>query len=234
MPDAARILVVEDEPAMRAGLRDNLEFDGYAVDLAADGEEGLRRLLAGRYDLVVLDVMLPKRSGFDVCQAARREGVQTPIILLTAKGEELDRVLGLELGADDYVTKPFSLRELLARIKAVLRRTGTRAAAPAPVGPTDIGRLRVDFRAYTAECDGKAVPMTHLELEVLRYFVEHADAVVTREELLTEVWGYGDDSQPTTRTVDNFVLKLRQKLEADPSQPRHLLTVHGVGYKFIP
>ncbi|MDX1531543.1 MAG: response regulator, partial [Rhodothermales bacterium] len=136
MPDAARILVVEDEPAMRAGLRDNLEFDGYAVDLAADGEEGLRRLLAGRYDLVVLDVMLPKRSGFDVCQAARREGVQTPIILLTAKGEELDRVLGLELGADDYVTKPFSLRELLARIKAVLRRTGTRAAAPAPVGPT--------------------------------------------------------------------------------------------------
>jgi DNA-binding response OmpR family regulator len=224
------LLVVEDEPAMRLGLRDNLEFEGYTVDEAADGEEGLRKLLASTYDLVLLDVMMPRRSGLDVCKLARREGVTTPIILLTAKGEELDKVLGLELGADDYVVKPFSLRELLARIKAVLRRGAP--AASAPDGPVVIGQLAVDFRTHTATRDGADVPMTHLELEVLRYLAAHPHAAVSRDALLSEVWGYED--QPTTRTVDNFVLKLRQKLEPDPSRPRHLLTVHGVGYKLVP
>lgn len=229
--DTARILIVEDEPAMQIGLRDNLEFEGYAVDLAADGDEGLRLLLSASYDLALLDVMLPKRSGFDVCKAARQEGISTPIIMLTAKGQELDKVLGLELGADDYVTKPFSLRELLARIKAVLRR----GAEPAPTsepGTVDIGELAVDFRTHTVTRHGIDVAMTHLELEVLRYLATHPHAVVSRDELLAEVWGY--DDQPTTRTVDNFILKLRQKLEPDPSRPRYLLTVHGVGYKFVP
>jgi DNA-binding response OmpR family regulator len=227
---APHILVVEDEPAMQAGLRDNLEFEGYTVDSAADGDEGLRKLLEGAYDLVLLDVMMPRRSGLDVCKLARREGVTTPIIMLTAKGEELDRVLGLELGADDYVVKPFSLRELLARIKAVLRRRPAPEATP--TGPMRIGRLDVDFRTHTAAREGAEVAMTHLELEVLRYFAERPHTVVSRDDLLSDVWGY--DDQPTTRTVDNFILKLRQKLEPEPSHPHHLLTVHGVGYKLVP
>lgn len=222
------LLIVEDEPHMRQGLRDNLLFEGYDVDLAADGEEGLRKMTERAYDLVILDVMLPRKSGFDVCQEARRQGLQTPIIMLTARGEEVDRVLGLEFGADDYVTKPFSLRELLARIKAVLRR---QHAAPPPAQRLALGRLEVDFGSYEATTDGTPVAMTHLEFEVLRYLHAHAHHTVSREQLLTDVWGY--DDQPTTRTVDNFILKLRQKIEADPAQPRHILTVHGVGYKLI-
>ena len=222
------ILIVEDERAMREGLRDNLEFEGYAVDVAADGETGLQKLRDGRYDLVLLDVMLPRRSGFDVCRTARAEGFATPIIMLTAKGDEVDAVRGLEFGADDYVTKPFGLRELLARVKAMLRRT--RAAGSG--GALAVGRLDVDFDRRRAERDGAPVPMTHLELEVLRYLAARPGAVVSRDELLEEVWGYED--QPTTRTVDNFILKLRQKAEPDPARPRHLLTVHGIGYTFVP
>jgi DNA-binding response OmpR family regulator len=234
MPAPPHILIVEDERPIREGLRDNLEFDGYTVDEAEDGDDGLARMLAGPgsgapYRLVLLDVMMPGRSGFEVLRAARAAGVATPVILLTAKGEEIDTVRGLEFGADDYVTKPFALRELMARVRAVLRRTD---AAPAPPAATVIGRLTVDFAAYTATCDGAPVAMTHLEIEVLRYLVAHAHAVVSRDALLTDVWGY--DAQPTTRTVDNFVLKLRQKIEPDPARPRHLLTVHGVGYKCIP
>ena len=226
MPD---ILIVEDELHMRQGLKDNLVFEGYAVDLAADGDEGLRLMTDRSYDLVILDVMLPRRSGFEVCQEARRQGVSTPIIMLTARSEEVDKVLGLEFGADDYVTKPFSLRELLARIKAVLRR---QQAAPAPAPRLRLGRLTVDFGSYEATTpDAAPVAMTHLEFEVLRYLHEHAHQPVSREQLLTDVWGY--DAQPTTRTVDNFILKLRQKIEPDPAQPRHILTVHGVGYKLV-
>ena len=230
------VLVVEDERPMREGLRDNLEFEGYTVDEAADGDEGLAKMLAGPasaapYSLVLLDVMMPRRSGFEVLREARAAGVLTPVVLLTAKGEEIDAVRGLEFGADDYVTKPFSLRELLARVRAVLRRTAAPAAATA-AGTVAVGRLAVDFAAYTAFCDGVPVAMTHLEVEVLRYLVGRAGAVVSRDALLTDVWGYG--AQPTTRTVDNFVLKLRQKLEPDPARPRHLLTVHGVGYKYVP
>jgi DNA-binding response OmpR family regulator len=181
------------------------------------------------YDLVILDVMLPRKSGFEVCKEARRQGIQTPIIMLTARGEEVDRVLGLEFGADDYVTKPFSLRELLARIKAVLRR---QQVVSSPAQRLAIGCLEVDFGSYEAARDGTPVAMTHLEFEVLRYLHAHAQHTVSREQLLTDVWGY--DDQPTTRTVDNFILKLRQKIEADPANPRHILTVHGVGYKMIP
>ena len=239
MPDPVRILIVEDERAMREALRDNLEFEGYAVDEAADGEAGLAALVdgpagGGAYALALLDVMMPRRSGFEVLRAARAAGVPTPVVLLTAKGEEVDTVRGLEFGADDYVVKPFSLRELLARVRAVLRRA---AASGAAAGPTPVGRLAVDFAAYTAReaagpAAGQPVAMTHLEVEVLSYLVGRAGAVVSRDALLANVWGY--DAQPTTRTVDNFILRLRQKVEPDPARPRHLLTVHGVGYKYVP
>ena len=224
------ILIVDDERPMREGLRDNLEFEGYAVDEAADGDAALSKLTTGDYRLVVLDVMMPGRSGFEVLRAARAAGVTTPVILLTAKAEEFDTVRGLEFGADDYVTKPFALGELLARVKAVLRRAEAAGASPGDV--VEVGRLRVDLASYQATSDGRPVPVTHLEVEVLRHFAARPGAVVSRDELLTEVWGA--DVAPTARTVDNFVLKLRQKAEPDPGQPRHFVTVHGVGYKFLP
>ncbi len=226
-----RILIVEDEPFMQQGLRDNLEFEGYQVDVASDGDAGLASIRKRLYDLVILDVMLPVRSGFDVCREARLEGIRTPIILLTARGEEMDKVRGLELGADDYITKPFSLRELLARVKAVLRRFENGNSTSTNDRVT-IGRLTIDFDTFQAESDGKSVSMTHLEVEVLRYLFNHKNEVVTRADLLTHVWGY--ESQPSTRTVDNFILKLRQKIEVDVASPRHILTVHGIGYKLIP
>ena len=213
---------------MQQGLKDNLEFEGYDVTLADDGQTGLQHMRTQAYDLVLLDVMLPELSGFDVCRQARREGIRTPIIMLTAKGEELDKVRGLELGADDYVTKPFSLRELLARVKAVLRR-GADAGLEAPL---HLGRLTVNFAGYTASCDERPVTMTHLEFEVLKYLYLHRHEPVSREDLLSDVWGY--ENSPTTRTVDNFILKLRQKIEENAAAPRHILTVHGVGYKLVP
>jgi DNA-binding response OmpR family regulator len=225
----ATILVVEDEPAMVRGLKDNLEFEHYNVETVSDGETGLQRILDGNYDLIILDVMLPKLSGFDVCKKAREKGIVTPIIMLTAKGEEIDKVLGLELGADDYLTKPFGLRELLARIKALLRRSeGT-------VGKTGekiiLCGLEIDFTAYTAERDGKPIPMTPKEIDIIKYLWQHRNKTVTRDDLLTSVWGY--DESISTRTVDNFMLKLRQKIEKNPSKPKQLITVHGVGYKLI-
>lgn len=223
------ILIVEDEPSMRLGLKDNLEFEGYTVEEAEDGQAALEKLRDNCYDLVVLDVMLPKVSGFDVCKKARASGVKTPIIMLTAKGEEIDKVLGLELGADDYVTKPFGLRELLARIKALLRRKNEFAASEA--SRITIGRLQMNFAIYEATEDGQPVAMSHKEFEVLRYLWNNQNQVVSRDDLLNEVWGY--DEAPTTRTVDNFILKLRQKVENDPAHPRHIITVHGIGYKLI-
>ena len=223
------ILVVDDERAMREALRDNLELDGYTVELAADGDAALARLLAGPVRLVLLDVMMPRRSGFDVLRAARNAGVAAPIIMLTAKGEEHDAVRGLGLGADDYVTKPFGLGELLARVRAVLRRSESPAAAG---GVIQVGRLRLDLAGYQATVDGEPVAMTHLEAEVLRYLASRPGEAVRRDELLDAVWG--PDVAPTARTVDNFILKLRQKAEHDPAAPRHFLTVHGVGYKLLP
>lgn len=230
-----RILVVEDEPSMQMGLSDNLEFEGYEVAVSSDGQEGLDRILNESFDLVVLDVMLPSMSGFEVCKTVRKKGDSTPIILLTAKGEELDKVRGLELGADDYITKPFSLRELLARIKAVLRRNN-----PSPSQKTssknniiEVGRLKVLTDAYEAFTDEEPIKMSHKEFEIIRYLWEHARQTVSRYDLLENIWGYEED-QPTTRTVDNFIVKLRQKIETNPNDPRHILTVHGVGYKLIP
>lgn len=223
-----RILIVEDEPQMRRGLQENLEFEGYQVDAAADGRSGLQKILEVGYDLVILDIMLPGLSGFDVCKKAREAGIKTPVIMLTAKGEEIDRVLGLELGADDYVTKPFSLRELLARVKAVLRRT---EGAQADRKQVTIGKLQINFATCDAFHDGAPVPMTHKEFEVLKYLWQHQGQTVSRNQLLDDVWGYED--YPTTRTVDNFILKLRKLIEDDPAHPRHILTVHGIGYKLL-
>lgn len=224
------ILIVEDEPKMREGLKDNLSFEGYDVDVTGDGGEGLEKLTEGKYDLALLDVMLPTMSGFDVLRAARERGIATPVIMVTAKGEEIDRVLGLELGADDYVLKPFSLRELLARVKAVLRR---RDAAPVAVEERiTIGALEVNLETYVALRDGKEVQMTAREFEVLKYLWAHRNHNVSRETLLNDVWGY--EAMPTTRTIDNFIVRLRQKIEPDPTHPRHIVTVHGAGYRLIP
>lgn len=224
-----KILIVEDEPNMRLGLKDNLEFEGYEVETAEDGEEGLTKILDNDYDLIIMDVMMPKISGFDVCKKVRVSGVTTPIILLTAKGEEIDKVLGLELGADDYVTKPFSLRELLARVKAILRRSESYASAENK--SVKIGKLEVDFNGYKATFGNKDVQMSHKEFEILHFLWKKRNSTVSREDLLTEIWGY--DETPTTRTVDNFMLKLRQKIEIDPNHPKIILTVHGVGYKMV-
>lgn len=224
-----KILIVEDEPQMRLGLKDNFEFEGYQVDFAEDGEKGLAAVEESSYDLIILDVMLPKISGFDLLKKIRNQGNNTPVIMLTAKGEEIDRVLGLELGADDYVTKPFSLRELLARVKAILRRN--RVVGEKGLQEYTIGNLNVNFATYEASCGGNPVPMTHKEFEILKYFIDHSEQTISRDDLLHDVWGYEADI--TSRTVDNFILKLRQKIELNPSHPRFILTVHGVGYKFI-
>ena len=226
----AHILVIEDEPEMQRGLRDNLEFEGYDVTVVGDGKKGLETLIAGRFDLILLDVMLPGMSGFDLCRNARSHGITTPIIMLTAKGEEVDKVIGLEFGADDYITKPFSLRELLARVKAVLRRTAAGAAVTDAV--ITIGHLEVNFEAYSAAKKGKPVSMSSKEFDILRYLWQHQKQVISRDDLLTNVWGY--DESITSRTVDNFIVKLRKNIEKDPSHPQHIITVHGTGYKLLP
>jgi DNA-binding response OmpR family regulator len=226
-----KILIVEDEPNMRLGLKDNLEFEGYQVDYAEDGDTGLKNILEGDYNLVLLDVMLPKMSGFDVCKTVRKKGNNVPIILLTAKGEEIDKVLGLELGADDYVTKPFGLRELLARIKAILRRNESSSQSQQKKSFISIGRIEVNFSSYNALENGLSVQMSHKEFEILNYLWNNRNSTVSRDDLLNNVWGY--DESPTTRTVDNFILKLRQKIEKDPDHPKIILTVHGIGYKLI-
>lgn len=224
------ILIVEDEPGMQMGLKDNLEFEGYHVDVASDGETGLNKITSNPYSLVLLDVMLPKISGFDVCKTVRERGIATPIILLTAKGEEIDKVLGLEFGADDYITKPFGLRELLARIRAVIRRTENHAESKSG-GQIQLGRLLVNFSSFEGFVDNKEVKMSHKEIEILHHLWENRNKIVSRDDLLDSVWG--TDYQPTSRTIDNFILKLRQKIEDDPNHAKIILTVHGVGYRLV-
>jgi len=221
-----KILIVDDEAAMRQALIDNLEIEGYQVDEAEDGNNGLEKILNNKYDLILLDVMMPKISGFDVCKKVRASGNLTPIILLTAKGEEIDKVLGLELGADDYITKPFSLRELFARVKAILRRTENIVDANSE---HTIGKLRINFLTFSATSDGLDVNLSHREYEILKYLVAHKNSTVSRDDLLKNVWGH--NNRITTRTVDNFILKLRQKIEKDINHPRVILTIYGIGYK---
>ena len=223
-----KILIVEDEPNMVAGLRDNFEFEGYEVLSAYNGAEGLERALAESPDLVLLDVMMPKMSGLDVCKQLKAKRPSIPIIMLTARGQEVDKVVGLELGADDYVTKPFSIRELIARVKAVLRRSHT---LPKEHDRYSFGDAEVNLHTCQVTRDGKEVEFSAIEFDLLKYFICHAGEVLTRDRLLEEVWGY--DSYPSTRTVDAHLVRLRQKLEPNPEQPHFFLTVHGMGYRFV-
>lgn len=225
------ILIVEDEPSMQLGLKDNLEMEGYRVDIESDGESGLKTIKTGTHDLILLDVMLPKISGFDICKASRAAGIKTPIILLTARGEEIDKVLGLELGADDYITKPFSVRELLARVKAMLRRNQASGSSAAENIFVTIGQLQINFNAFEAKSNGSEAKLSHKEFEILLHLYKNRNKVISRDDLLEKVWGY--EEQITTRTVDNFISRLRQKVEANPNQPKVILTVHGSGYKMV-
>jgi len=223
---ASRILVVDDNAANVKIFQTRLAAEGYDVVTAADGEQALAAAETHRPDLVLLDIMMPKLSGWDVCRELRRRGVDVPVIMLTARGEEVDRVRGLELGADDYVAKPFSLRELLARVRAVLRRPGPRQKFEALA----FGDVRVHRRGRRVTRAGREVRMTRKEFDLLVYLLEHQGDVITRERLLDEVWGY--ERFPTTRTVDTHILRLRRKFEADADHPVWILTLHGHGYKF--
>lgn len=229
MSATGRILLVEDEPNLVRGLTDALEHHGYSVLAAHDGKQGLDLALSGRPDLILLDVMLPGMNGMQVCHELRRRNVQTPVIMLTAKSQESDKVEGLDLGADDYVTKPFSVRELLARVRAHLRRNGNEEQGPERV---TIGEATVDFKRYAVYRGAEQFELTDREVDLLRLMIEHPHEVITRDRLLDEVWGF--NAYPTTRTIDTFVYRLRQKLETDSQKPQHLLTVRGAGYKFVP
>lgn len=224
-----RVLVVEDDEAMAVALRDGFAYEGYDVTVARDGEAGLRMARAETPDLMILDVMLPKMTGLEICKVLRGEGSDLPIIMLTARGQEIDKVLGLKLGADDYVTKPFSFMELMARVEAVLRRSqpggGSASAA------YEFGDVSVNVDRHEATKSGSDLELTPREFRLLGYFLTHQGEVVSREELLDAVWGY--DTIPFTRTVDTHIAKLRKKIEDDPSDPQHLITVHRLGYKFI-
>jgi DNA-binding response OmpR family regulator len=220
-----RILAVEDEPAIAAPLKDDLELEGYEVQIATDGEEGLRRAREERFDLVILDVMLPKKDGFEVCRALRRSGVRTPILMLTSRTQDVDKALGLDLGADDYVTKPFSPLELRARIKALLRRAGGE-----PLEVYRFGDCEVDFARFELRCGGQAVGLTPLEFKLLATFVRHKGRLLSRDQLLDLVWGPG--TAITDRVVDTHIANLRKKIEPQPSAPRFLAGVRGAGYRF--
>jgi DNA-binding response OmpR family regulator len=225
---SGRILIVEDEPALVLTLTDRLRAEGYEVESAETGDAGARRAREGGFDLVLLDVALPGRNGFDVLRDLRQQRVLTPVIMLTARGQVVDRVLGLKLGADDYLPKPFDMMELVARIEAVLRR---RAATPSDAGSYAFGDVRVDFRRAEVHRGGAAVELSSLEFKLLRHFIEHRGELVTRRELLEHVWGYPGVLQ--TRTVDVHVASLRQKIERHPAKPEHIITVHRMGYRFV-
>ena len=225
-----RILLVEDEPGLVMTLTDRLRSEGYAVEAAGDGDTGLSRALNESFDLIILDVMLPQRNGFDLCRDLRQHRNQTPIIMLTARGQLVDKVVGLKLGADDYLAKPFEMIELLARVEALLRRIPNENANP-DLGIYEFGKIHVDIRRAEVQRDGMSIDLSALEFRLLRYFIEHRGETLSRDSLLNEVWGY--NSLVSTRTVDVHVAWLRQKLEEHPRHPRHILTVHGIGYKFV-
>lgn len=223
-----KILIVDDEPAMRLGLKDNLEFEGYQVELAEDGEEGLSKIESGTFDLIVLDIMMPKMSGFDICKKIRADKNFTPVIFLSAKGEELDKVLGLEFGADDYITKPFSVRELLARIKAILRRNNSNQQSSETV---TIGNLTFDFQSFSVFENNEPINMSYKEFEIIHFLWNHKNETVSRDQLLDNIWG--KNVYTTSRTIDNFIMKLRNKIEKDPNKPQLIISIHGIGYKLI-
>src|SRR6185503_13965225 len=225
-----RILLVEDEPGLVLTLTDRLTKEGYSVRSANDGPSGFKLATTESFDLLILDVMLPHSSGLDVCRDLRQRGIKSPILMLTAKSQVVDKVVGLKLGADDYLAKPFEMMELLARIEALLRRVPGRTTVPTPEGSYEFGPIRVDFRSTEVFRDGQPIELSAREFKLLRYFIDHRGATVSRDELLNAVWGY--DAMPFTRTVDVHVAWLRQKLEPNPRHPQFILTVHGLGYRF--
>lgn len=222
-----KILVIEDDPAILQGLELSLQEEHFDVSTADDGEKGYNMARKNNFDLIVLDLMLPKMNGFEICSSLRKEKVQTPIIMLTSKKEEIDKVMGLETGADDYITKPFSIRELIARIKAVIRRSEKTGNE---LSEFNFGKLNIDFRKQEVTKNKKLVDLSVTEFKVLKYMIQHENEIVTREMLLDEIWGY--DTFPTTRTVDNYILSLRKKIEDNPSEPKNILTVPKAGYRF--
>lgn len=223
-----RILIIEDDPAIVTGLQESLQAEHFEVLVESDGEQGFRTAKKENIDLILLDLMLPSKNGQEICRDLRAAGVNTPILMLTSKSDEMDKIIGFELGADDYVTKPFSIRELQARIKALLRR---KSEVTKDLEEYSFGTVHVDFRKMEALKSGTNVKLSAKEFEILKYFVQHESEVVTRDMLLNEVWGY--EQFPTTRTVDNYVLSLRKKIEEDPAHPVHLVTVQTAGYKFL-
>lgn len=223
-----RILIVEDDPAILHGLQESLTLEHYEILTATDGDTGYKIAKRENIDLIILDLMLPGKNGQTICRELRGEGVHTPIIMLTSKGSETDKVVGLELGADDYVTKPFSIRELQARINAVLRR---KPEMKKDIDEYDFGNVHVDFKKQEAFKNKETVKLSSKEFDLLKYFIQHESEVVTRDMMLDDVWGY--EEFPTTRTIDNYILSIRKKIEDDPSEPKHLITIHTSGYKFL-
>jgi DNA-binding response OmpR family regulator len=222
------ILVIEDDLSILRGIKHNLEFEGYTISAEEDGHKGLKKVLNDDIDLLLLDIMLPGLNGYDICRKVKEKKPELPIIMLTARGQEVDKVAGLDLGADDYITKPFSVPELLARIRAVLRRVQPQMKN---VDTYKFGNVDLDFKKYMAQKDGKEIKLTAREFAILKYLIDHEGEVVHRHDLLDKVWGY--DNYTTTRTVDNYILELRKKLEDDPTHPRHIISIRRAGYKFI-
>lgn len=223
-----KILVVEDDVTIRKGLVESLKQESYEVFHTGNGDEAFSLVLSEKPDMIILDLMLPGKNGFEICRDLRMKNIATPIIMLTAKSEEVDKILGLEIGADDYVTKPFSIRELLARIKAHLRRTEIPHNG---IEDASFGEIYINFKKHEAVKGKTQLTFSSMELKILKYFVEHEGEVISREDLLNNVWGF--ETFPTTRTVDNFILSIRKQIEVNPSEPKHLLTVHKAGYKFV-
>ena len=223
------VLIIEDDISILRGLKDNLTFEGYQVITATDGREGLNIALEKQLDLLLLDIMLPGMNGHEICRKLKKEKPDLPIIMITARGTEMDTVAGLDIGADDYISKPFSIPELLARVRAVLRRSSTENSE---IETYSFGNVSLDFKKYVATVHQEKVNFSSKEYDIMKYFIEHENEVVHRHDLLEKVWGF--EVTPTTRTVDNYILDLRKKLEPDPSNPRHILTIRGAGYKFTP
>lgn len=223
-----QILIIEDDPAIRVGMKETLSAEGYSVQEAETGTKGFEIASQKYFDLILLDLILPGKDGVEVCRDLRSSGVITPIVMVTSRKEEIDKILGLEIGADDYVTKPFSIRELLARVKALIRRSTFEAG---DIEEVSFSNLIINFKKQEMTKSNIPVRLSATEYRILHYFIYHEGEVISRDKFLDEVWGY--DSFPTTRTVDNYILSLRKKIEDDPANPKHLLTIHKVGYKFV-
>jgi two-component system, OmpR family, alkaline phosphatase synthesis response regulator PhoP len=225
-----RVLLIEDESGLVRTLTDRLNSEGYVVFHAGDGEKGELMAGGGKFDIILLDVMLPKKNGFDVLRDLRKQDIMTPVLMLTARGQVNEKVVGFKLGADDYLTKPFEMLELLVRIESLLKRPSASGASAAALASYSFGTFKIDFRTMEITCKGKVIDMSAREFQLLRFFIEHRGTALSREVILNNVWGY--DSMPTTRTIDTHVTWLRQKLEENPKFPKFILTVHGFGYKF--